>query len=142
MNWDVIYATAIGTVLFCIYMTPALIAGYRHHKNLNAIAAANLFFGWTGLGWLGCLVWGLTDNTYKNINVIAVLISCSVLSSCGTYTTRHEGEYVYIENKGGIAIIEVLHAKLRSACPKGYEVISARKQADGTSFYKGKCINK
>lgn len=39
-----------------IYFIPALNAASRKHNSSAAITAANLFFGWTIIGWLLCLV--------------------------------------------------------------------------------------
>ena len=46
-----------------IYFVPAINAASRKHNSASAITAANLFFGWTVLGWLLCLVWSFTGNT-------------------------------------------------------------------------------
>jgi len=40
-----------------IYFLPTIIAWNRGHKNTVAIFVANLFLGWTFLGWVVCLVW-------------------------------------------------------------------------------------
>lgn len=40
-----------------IYMLPTIIAGYRDHPNMAAIAILNFLLGWTGLGWLAALAW-------------------------------------------------------------------------------------
>ena len=34
------------------------------HKSTAAIFAANLFFGWTLIGWLLCLVWSYSGNRH------------------------------------------------------------------------------
>lgn len=44
------------------YFVPAMIAAGRHHRNSNAILAANLLFGWTMLGWAVALIWALTGS--------------------------------------------------------------------------------
>lgn len=44
----------------CLYMLPGLIARFRGHPNVNAIAVLNFFLGWTALGWIGALVWAWT----------------------------------------------------------------------------------
>lgn len=46
---------------FLLYFTPALIAGMRKHHNATAIFMLNLFLGWTGMGWVGALVWAFTS---------------------------------------------------------------------------------
>lgn len=45
-----------------LYFFPTLIANWRKHRNENAILLLNLFFGWTVLGWIGSLIWAVTDN--------------------------------------------------------------------------------
>jgi hypothetical protein len=44
-------------ILVFLYFAPAIIATKRGHKQQNSIALTNLFFGWTVLGWLICLIW-------------------------------------------------------------------------------------
>jgi hypothetical protein len=53
---------ALVTV-FCVYMFPAIVASVRERPNHDAIAAFNLFFGWTIIGWLVCLIWALTSTS-------------------------------------------------------------------------------
>ena len=62
-----------GTVLLLLgayvvgvlgYFLPGLIASKRKHRNSNSIALANLFFGWTLLGWLIVLVSAFSDNVH------------------------------------------------------------------------------
>ena len=60
----------MGIILICtgflLYFLPAFIASNRDHVNVAAVAVANLFLGWTFLGWVLCLIWALTNNT-RNI---------------------------------------------------------------------------
>lgn len=56
---DFIYALAI----FGGYFLPALIAGYRGHKNATPIFLVNLLFGWTIIGWIWPLIWSTSGNT-------------------------------------------------------------------------------
>lgn len=46
--------TALALV---IYFIPTIVAWNRGHRNTMAIGVANLFLGWTFLGWVVCLVW-------------------------------------------------------------------------------------
>jgi hypothetical protein len=46
-------------VLAVLYFLPSYIASRRNHRNLVALFVANLFLGWTFLGWVGCLIWAL-----------------------------------------------------------------------------------
>jgi hypothetical protein len=43
------------------YLVPSLIAYLRGHRSVVAIFALNQLFGWTGVGWIGVLIW----STYK-----------------------------------------------------------------------------
>jgi hypothetical protein len=43
-----------------LYFLPSIIAFKRGHPNAGAILVLNIFLGWTGLGWIGALVWSFT----------------------------------------------------------------------------------
>ena len=45
---------------FLLYFLPAVLASSRRHPSGIAICVTNLFLGWTGIGWLLCLVWALS----------------------------------------------------------------------------------
>ncbi len=47
----------VGLVL--LYFLPSLIAARNGNKHQNKIFLTNLFFGWTILGWIGCLIWAV-----------------------------------------------------------------------------------
>jgi hypothetical protein len=40
-----------------IYFLPTFIALGSGHRNVAAIFILNIFLGWTGLGWIGALIW-------------------------------------------------------------------------------------
>src|SRR5579863_4069114 len=44
-----------------LYMLPTIIAAVRHHRQVVAIGVLNFLLGWTLLGWIGSLVWSLTN---------------------------------------------------------------------------------
>ena len=46
-------------VLVAIGLLPAIIAFARGHRHPFVILFLNLFFSWTGIVWLGCLIWAL-----------------------------------------------------------------------------------
>ena len=54
---EVIVSFALLLFSAFFYFLPALIASGRNLKNANWIALINLFFGWTGFGWIILLVW-------------------------------------------------------------------------------------
>jgi len=49
-------------LVLVIYFLPGIIALHRWHNNGTPILVCNLFLGWTFLGWVGSLIWSLTDN--------------------------------------------------------------------------------
>lgn len=53
---------ALGTIsgVLCIYFVPAYVG--RHKQNATAILVLNIFLGWTFIGWVGALVWALTND--------------------------------------------------------------------------------
>jgi hypothetical protein len=51
----------IFMVLLFAYFIPAIVAFGREHHNKGGILALNLFLGWTLIGWVGALVWALTN---------------------------------------------------------------------------------
>jgi hypothetical protein len=44
------------SVLTLLYFLPTIIAANRGH-NITGILLLNLFFGWTGIGWLAMMLW-------------------------------------------------------------------------------------
>lgn len=50
----------IIAVLFLVHWIPTVIAFARGHHQKVAILALNFFLGWSGLGWIGALIWSLT----------------------------------------------------------------------------------
>lgn len=47
-------------ILFAFYFFPSILAIIRGHLNRDSITLTNAFFGWTGLGWVVCLIWSFT----------------------------------------------------------------------------------
>ena len=42
------------------YFLPAIIG--RKKKNASTLTLCNLFFGWTAIGWIVCLIWALSSD--------------------------------------------------------------------------------
>lgn len=52
----------VGLVLVgAVYFVPSVVAWRRGKRNLRAIFAFNVLFGWSFLGWAGALVWSLME---------------------------------------------------------------------------------
>jgi membrane protein DedA with SNARE-associated domain len=54
--------TALWIVIVTLagYFFPSIIAWQRRHHQTLAIFLLNLLLGWTGLGWIGALIWAAT----------------------------------------------------------------------------------
>jgi hypothetical protein len=54
--------TWIGTIIiFGMYSLPGYVALHRKHKNAMPIFLTCVLLGWTVIGWLGCLLWAVSD---------------------------------------------------------------------------------
>lgn len=51
---------ALLVIAGILYFIPMLVARFRGHPNMNAIAVVNFFLGWTFLGWVVALAWSFT----------------------------------------------------------------------------------
>ncbi len=50
------------TVLLAVYFLPGYIALHRQVVNFLPISLTNVFLGWTGIGWIICLIWSFSDD--------------------------------------------------------------------------------
>lgn len=57
---DSIAALVVLALILAVYFLPTLIAGSGHPHRL-AIFVINLFFGWTLVIWVGCIVWAVVQ---------------------------------------------------------------------------------
>jgi Superinfection immunity protein len=49
--------------LLGLYFLPTIVAHSRHSVSATGITIFNLLFGWTGIGWIVCLLWaGLSSS--------------------------------------------------------------------------------
>ena len=44
-------------VLMTCYLVPFTVAAARNHPQVHGVLALNLLAGWTGVGWVVCLLW-------------------------------------------------------------------------------------
>ena len=54
-------------LLLAAYFIPCIVAANRNHPNMGAIAAVNILLWWTLLGWVGALVWALSNPAAPNV---------------------------------------------------------------------------
>jgi len=50
------------TFLLGMYFLPGYIAWHRKVNNFMPIFLTNVFLGWTGIGWIICLIWSLSNH--------------------------------------------------------------------------------
>lgn len=65
MTSDAAWGLVILFSSFAIYFIPSFIASKRSHKNGMPIFPTNLFFGWTVIGWIACLVWSYSSHIHE-----------------------------------------------------------------------------
>jgi|SaaInl85LU_5_DNA_1037374.scaffolds.fasta_scaffold28880_3 hypothetical protein len=53
--------TTVAAIAFFSYFIPAIVADRRGHRQTVPLFIVNLFFGWTLLGWVGCLAWSFAE---------------------------------------------------------------------------------
>jgi hypothetical protein len=52
-------------VVIFIYFIPSISAKMRKHPRIEGIVALNFFLGWTILGWIGALIWAMSEPVKK-----------------------------------------------------------------------------
>lgn len=62
---DIVVGLLLLAVIFIIYFFPYINAKSRKHSKTEGIALLNLFLGWTLLGWVGALIWSVSENNNK-----------------------------------------------------------------------------
>jgi predicted RNA-binding Zn-ribbon protein involved in translation (DUF1610 family) len=73
-----------------VYFIPSFVATNRGTKNKTGIILLNVFLGWTGLGWLGSLIWACCDpleNKKTNISKQTWTYTCE---KCGFRQTHNQ----------------------------------------------------
>lgn len=68
------FMTFLWAIPFGLYMLPTFIAALKDAPNFAIITAVNICVGWTGVVWLGCLIWAVLDSKPKDPVVIQQII--------------------------------------------------------------------
>ena len=58
---DALLAILLTFAIPVLYFAPGLVAKYRNHPQVTAIAVLNLLLGWTFLGCVIAMVWACVD---------------------------------------------------------------------------------
>ena len=56
---DALAGALLAWLVIYSYLFPWIVSLSRSHSNSLSIFALNLFLGWTLIGWVAALVWGL-----------------------------------------------------------------------------------
>jgi Superinfection immunity protein len=48
-------------LLAILYFLPTILASHRGHE-ITGVLLLNLFFGWTGIGWIALFLWALLSH--------------------------------------------------------------------------------
>jgi hypothetical protein len=59
--------------ILAMYCIPTIVAFARKHKDAPAIAAVNVFLGWTVIGWFMSLIWSLADPNGRGGNQTVIV---------------------------------------------------------------------
>jgi len=62
---DSVAVLLILALILVVYFLPTLIAGTGHPHRF-AIFLINLFFGWTLVIWVGCIVWAVVQRGQRD----------------------------------------------------------------------------
>jgi len=54
------YHGVLAAMVILVYFVPTAVAAAASHRSEQAIFILNLFFGWTLVGWLAALGWGVS----------------------------------------------------------------------------------
>ena len=57
-------------MLLAMYLLPTIVAGFRKHRQIPAIALLNIVLGWTILGWIGAFIWALTSPATPQVVIV------------------------------------------------------------------------
>ena len=72
------------TFLGVLHFIPTIIGFCRGKRDAIAIAALNLFLGWTIVGWVGALIWALVGDSPKRLSETYQVTFCG---NCGARLT-------------------------------------------------------
>ena len=61
---DALAVTLVGlAAAFAFYFLPTIIANNREAHSSSIVLLFNVLFGWTIIGWFGCLIWACCDRS-------------------------------------------------------------------------------
>ncbi|GAA3940775.1 hypothetical protein GCM10022406_25930 [Hymenobacter algoricola] len=63
-------------IILFLYFLPAILG--RNHRQSNSITILNLLLGWTVLGWIGALVWAMSNDKPQAVVARAAAVPRSV----------------------------------------------------------------
>jgi hypothetical protein len=73
-------------LLFLLYFLPSIIGRDKH--NATSIFLLNLFFGWTGIGWIIALIWACVAAPLPRVHLLPVAVGGRFCCQCGSPTCQ------------------------------------------------------
>jgi hypothetical protein len=97
----------MGAVL--LYLVPSGIAIYRKHASTGGIVALNIFGGLLcGLGWIGALIWSLSDPASKSTTVEITNTTTGAINPPPSATVYQVGDVVNGHRFNGVDWVPVV----------------------------------
>jgi uncharacterized membrane protein len=67
-DMEIILWIIIGIIGLAFYFLPTIVCGDK--KQANMLFVVNIFFGWTAVGWLVCLIWAFSGEEKKKKTIV------------------------------------------------------------------------
>ena len=61
MSGEILLGFFVIILFIFFYFIPTMVAMKRNIKNILGVFFLNFFLGWTGLGWIGALIWSVVE---------------------------------------------------------------------------------
>ena len=63
-NLDIVILVLLGILVVLVYFIPTIVGLFRHDIHVMGIFVLNLFLGCTFIGWVGALIWAVSDSVH------------------------------------------------------------------------------
>ncbi|WP_443747222.1 superinfection immunity protein [Asticcacaulis solisilvae] len=62
-GFSIFHLLFISPILLAMYFVPSIVALARRHRSTGLVIVLNLLLGWSGIGWIGTLIWAIVGQT-------------------------------------------------------------------------------
>ena len=63
--WHLIFIGVFALPVFAVYFVPSIVAAARKHNQLGLVILVNVLTGWSGIGWIGTLIWAIAGEAKR-----------------------------------------------------------------------------